>query len=95
MPTLDWIGKSAVIEHHKEVPFRLLKCREDLSVGEADSGNLLIQGVILEAGEAEEAGALWWEYRTDQAAADNLRVTISAKDLPRHVTERTGLKNQG
>ena len=49
MPTLDWIGKSAVVEHHKEVPFRLLKCREDLSVGEADSGNLLIQGDNLEA----------------------------------------------
>ena len=41
-PTLDWICKSAVVEHHKEVPFRLLKCREDLSVGKADSDNLLI-----------------------------------------------------
>lgn len=25
MPTLDWIGKDAVIRHHKEVPFRLLE----------------------------------------------------------------------
>ena len=23
MPTLDWIGKSAVINHHREVPTRL------------------------------------------------------------------------
>jgi site-specific DNA-methyltransferase (adenine-specific)/adenine-specific DNA-methyltransferase len=25
MPTLDWIGKQAVIRHHSEVPFHLLK----------------------------------------------------------------------
>jgi adenine-specific DNA-methyltransferase len=49
MPTLNWIGKSAVVEHHKEVPFRLLKCRADLSVGDPDSGNLLVQGDNLEA----------------------------------------------
>jgi len=24
MPTLDWIGKKAVVKHHKEVPYRLL-----------------------------------------------------------------------
>lgn len=49
MPTLNWIGKSAVVEHHKEVPFRLLKCREDLSVGDPQAGNLLVQGDNLEA----------------------------------------------
>lgn len=25
MPTLNWIGKEAVVKHHKEVPFRLLE----------------------------------------------------------------------
>ncbi len=25
MPTLNWIGKDAVIRHHREVPFRLLE----------------------------------------------------------------------
>lgn len=49
MPTLNWIGKSAVVEHHKEVPFRLLKCRDDLSVGDPQAGNLLVQGDNLEA----------------------------------------------
>ena len=49
MPTLNWIGKQAVVNHHNEIPFRLLKCREDLSVGEPDSGNLLVQGDNLEA----------------------------------------------
>ena len=32
MPTLNWIGKDAVVNHHKEVPFHLLKCDEKLSV---------------------------------------------------------------
>lgn len=49
MPTLDWIGKSAVINHHNEVPFRLLKRNNDLSVGDPGSGNLLVQGDNLEA----------------------------------------------
>ena len=25
VPTLNWIGKDAVVRHHKEVPFRLLE----------------------------------------------------------------------
>lgn len=44
MPTLNWIGKEAVVEHHKEVPFHLLRCDPKLSVGDPGSGNLLIQG---------------------------------------------------
>jgi hypothetical protein len=26
MPALHWISEDAVINHHKEAPFRLLKC---------------------------------------------------------------------
>ncbi len=44
MPTLDWIGKKAVVEHHKQVPFHLLRGNDALSVGEPGSGNLLVQG---------------------------------------------------
>jgi hypothetical protein len=44
MPSLDWIGRQAVENHHKEVPFHLLRCNGKLSVGDADSGNLLIEG---------------------------------------------------
>ena len=44
MPTLDWIGKKAVFDHHRQVPYRLLKCDASLSAGDPDSGNLLIQG---------------------------------------------------
>ena len=49
MPTLDWIGKKAVVNHHNEVPFHLLKEVPDLSVGEPGSGNLLVEGDNLSA----------------------------------------------
>jgi len=31
MPVLNWIGKEAVVKHHKEVPFRLLEPEQDFS----------------------------------------------------------------
>jgi hypothetical protein len=33
MPTLNWIGKEAVVKHHKEVPYRLLEPVAGLSCG--------------------------------------------------------------
>jgi adenine-specific DNA-methyltransferase len=56
MPSLNWIGKDAVVRHHQEVPFRLLEPVTALSCspspegegsgGDAasDSGNLIVQG---------------------------------------------------
>ncbi|QYK47640.1 MAG: site-specific DNA-methyltransferase [Phycisphaeraceae bacterium] len=52
MATLNWIGKEAVVNHHRKVPYRLLKADPSLSVGEDGglaSGNLLVQGDNLEA----------------------------------------------
>lgn len=49
MPTLNWIGKEAVVKHHKEVPFRLLEPVPELSCGDVESGNLIIQGDNLHA----------------------------------------------
>ncbi len=49
MPSLNWIGKEAVEHHHKEVPYRLVHCDGDLSAGDSDAGNLLVQGDNLEA----------------------------------------------
>jgi adenine-specific DNA-methyltransferase len=49
MPTLNWIGKEAVVKHHKEVPFRLLELIPELSCGDPDSGNLIVQGDNLHA----------------------------------------------
>jgi adenine-specific DNA-methyltransferase len=48
MPTLNWIGKDAVVNHDKEVPFRLLRKVKSASVGE-NSQNLIIHGDNLEA----------------------------------------------
>lgn len=44
MPSLDWIGKKAVVNHHKQVPFHLLRQNNELSAGDPDSKNLLVQG---------------------------------------------------
>jgi site-specific DNA-methyltransferase (adenine-specific)/adenine-specific DNA-methyltransferase len=49
MPTLNWIGKEAVVRHHREVPFRLLEPLPALSCGPADTGNLIVQGDNLHA----------------------------------------------
>jgi site-specific DNA-methyltransferase (adenine-specific)/adenine-specific DNA-methyltransferase len=49
MPTLDWIGKQAVVKHHKEVPYRLLEPVHELSCGDPASGNLIVQGDNLHA----------------------------------------------
>jgi adenine-specific DNA-methyltransferase len=49
MPTLDWIGKAAVVNHHQVVPTKLLHCDGALSAGDPDAGNLLVEGDNLEA----------------------------------------------
>ena len=49
MPTLNWIGKEAVVDHHRHVPTRLLECDRELSVGDPEAENLLVEGDNLEA----------------------------------------------
>ncbi|MDI9330177.1 MAG: site-specific DNA-methyltransferase [Alphaproteobacteria bacterium] len=49
MPTLNWIGKEAVVKHHKEVPFRLLEPVPELSCGDAPGDSLIVQGDNLHA----------------------------------------------
>lgn len=49
MPSLNWIGKNAVVKHHKDVPYRLLEPVPGLSCGDAESGNLIVQGDNLHA----------------------------------------------
>jgi len=48
MASLNWIGKEAVVNHDKEVPFKLLKKVKTASVGD-NSQNLIIHGDNLEA----------------------------------------------
>lgn len=42
MPTLNWIGKEKVINHHNDVPFRLLE--KTYSFGSEKSKNMIIHG---------------------------------------------------
>src|SRR5436190_2185744 len=49
VPTLDWIGKKAVVNHHRQVPYRLVHCDKSKSIGDPDAGNLLVHGDNLEA----------------------------------------------
>jgi len=44
MPTLDWIGKQAVVNHQRQVPVHLLRRVPELSVGDSGNGNLLVEG---------------------------------------------------
>lgn len=52
MPTLDWMGKDKVVNHHRDVPFRVLERVADKGVLDADGsdcGNMVIHGDNLEA----------------------------------------------
>lgn len=44
VPTLNWIGKDAVVNHHQTVPFHLLRDVPALAAGEPGDGNLIVQG---------------------------------------------------
>ena len=47
MPTLEWIGKDRVINHHQEVPYRVLE--EKYTYNAEKSDNMIIRGDNLEA----------------------------------------------
>jgi len=49
MPTLNWIGKEKVINHHLDVPFRTLKAEYAFGDAETAKDNLIIHGDNLEA----------------------------------------------
>ena len=49
MPTLNWIGKDKVINHHLEVPFRTLRKEYIYAPDGSNQGNMIIHGDNLEA----------------------------------------------
>ena len=54
MPTLDWIGKDKVVNHHLDVPYRVLErvySYDQADQHDADNGseNMIIHGDNLEA----------------------------------------------
>ena len=56
MPTLNWIGKDKVVNHHLDVPFRTLERQYTFAPSGQDDGNMIIHGDNLEALKALEAG---------------------------------------
>ena len=48
MPTLNWLARDEDIRVASRVPYRLLEEASNLSAGEPDTGNMLIQGDNLE-----------------------------------------------
>src|SRR5260370_18758335 len=44
MPTMNWMGKEAVRNHHHTVPYHLLRDVPERSVGDPGSGNLIVEG---------------------------------------------------
>lgn len=56
MPTLHWIGKEKVVNHHQDVPYRILEHQYGFTATEGEqtgvetgSGNKIIHGDNLEA----------------------------------------------
>ena len=49
MPTLNWIGKDKVVNHHLDVPFRTLERQYMFAPSGQDDGNMIIHGDNLEA----------------------------------------------
>ena len=64
MPTLHWLTRDADIHTTTRVPYRLLEEAPDLSAGDPDASNMLIQGDNLEA--------LRLQPRTQQMASDDV-----------------------
>lgn len=42
MPYIDWMGKDDVIDHHKNIAYKTITCKE--SIGDKDSQNMIIKG---------------------------------------------------
>lgn len=83
MPSLNWIGKDAVVKHHKDVPFRLLEPVPELSGGTC-------QFVMIK--EKQWSGVDVW--LTQKAMADLLACTrsiISAAPAIEHLDRGVAL----
>jgi adenine specific DNA methylase Mod len=42
MPYIDWLGKDDVVNHHKNIPYKTISCKEE--IGDKDSENMIIKG---------------------------------------------------
>lgn len=76
MPTLNWMGKEKVVNHHRDVPYRVLERVPEKGVLDShgsDCGNMIIHGDNLEA-----LKALLPEYEGGSTASTSIRRTTPA-----------------
>ena len=62
MPTLNWIGKDKVINHHNEVPYRMLERKYSYENGEKTSEDNGSQNMIIHGDNLEALKALLPKY---------------------------------
>ena len=82
MPTLEWIGKDKVINHHQNVPYRVLE--EKYTYNAEHSDNMIIRGDNLEALKAllpKYEGRIKCIY-IDIIIEDLIQFNVSLDSLP-------------
>lgn len=86
MPTLNWIGKDAVVKHHKNVPFRLLEPVAELSCEEVGAGDTAkFDSPLLGIFEGRAIYLLYNGILKDRSVAGGNVLTGPVYDiLPRH-----------
>ena len=62
MPTLNWIGKDKVINHHLDVPYRVLDLRYTFSAGNGEITNTESENKIIRGDNLEALKALLPQY---------------------------------
>ena len=62
MPTLNWIGKDKVINHHLDVPFRVLDLQYTFSSGNQEQPNTESENKIIRGDNLEALKALLPRY---------------------------------
>ena len=81
MPTLNWIGKEAVVKHHKEAPFRLLEPIPELSCAKVGAGGTA----------ADEVNALLVEGKSHWLAVARSLPSLDQAAVEQHTHSLSGL----
>lgn len=78
MPTLEWIGKSKVINHHQKVPFRVLERKYSFDENGQHSEDNGSENMIIRGDNLEALKALLPRYEGASSAFTSTRPTTPA-----------------
>ena len=79
MPTLEWIGKSKVINHHQDVPFRVLERKYSFDENGQHSEDNGSENMIIRGDNLEALKALLPRYEGASSASTSIRPITPAK----------------